>query len=212
MIVPISEKEYEWIGATVSSSPVLASAGTPPRTFLRTRAWQLYLAAGALAAVLYLFVPTLGEKGPFFNLIGISSVVAIAAGVRLHRPTRPLPWYLFAGGMFVFMVGDVFYYTIPHFTHHTVPFPSTGDVFYLSVYPLLIAGVVILIHYRNQAPDRGGLLDALIISTGVALVAWVFLILPYARDPSLTLVRKLVSVAYPLMDVLLLAVAARLAM
>src|SRR2546430_15801546 len=75
---------------------------------LRARAWQLYLAAGALAAMLYLFVPTLGEKGPFFNLIGISSVVAIVAGVRLHRPARTLPWYLFAGGMFVFLVGDVF--------------------------------------------------------------------------------------------------------
>jgi len=165
-----------------------------------------------MAAVLYLTVPTLNEKGPFFNLIGISSVVAIAAGIRLHRPTRPLPWYLFAGGMFVFMVGDVFYYTIPHFTHQTVPFPSTGDVFYLSVYPLLIAGVVLIIRYRNHAPDWGGLLDALIISTGVALVAWVFLILPYARDPTLTVVRKLVSMAYPVMDVLLLAVAARLAM
>src|SRR5437763_837683 len=122
--------------------------------------------------MLYLFVPTLGEKGPFFNLIGISSVVAIVAGVRLHRPARTLPWYLFAGGMFVFLVGDVFYYTIPRFTHQPVPFPSTGDVFYLSVYPLLIAGVVLLIRYRNQGPDRGGLLDALIISTGVALVAW----------------------------------------
>src|SRR5438309_7575044 len=208
MTMPISGPD----GAVVSSSRAPAMAGSPRGTFLRTRAWQLYLAAGGLAVVLYLAVPTLNEKGPFFNLIGMSSVVAIAAGIRLHRPARTLPWYLFAGGMFVFMVGDVFYYTIPHFTHQTVPFPSTGDVFYLSVYPLLIAGVVLIIRYRNHAPDWGGLLDALIISTGVALVAWVFLILPYARDPSLTLVRKLVSMAYPVMDVLLLAVAARLAM
>src|SRR5437879_2470907 len=134
-------------GAIASSSREPAVAGSPPGTFLRTRAWQLYLVAGGVAAVLYLFVPTLGAKGPFFNLIGISSVVAIVAGVRLHRPTRALPWYLFAGGMFVFLVGDIFYYTIPRFTHRPVPFPSTGDVFYLMVYPLLIAGVVLLIHY-----------------------------------------------------------------
>src|SRR2546429_6286058 len=199
-------------GPIVSTSRAPAIAGSPPGTFLRTRAWQLYLAAGGMAAVLYLIVPTLNEKGPFFNLIGISSVVAIVAGVRLHRPARPLPWYLLAGGMFVFLVGDVFSYTIPRFTHQPVPFPSTGDVFYLSVYPLLIAGVALLIRYRNHAPDWGGLLDALIISTGVALVAWVFLILPYARDPTLTVVRKLVSMAYPVMDVLLLVVAARLAL
>src|SRR5437879_11167766 len=167
-------------GHIVSSSHAPSVAGSPPGSFLRARAWQLYLAAGGMAAVLYLTVPTLNEKGPFFNLIGISSVVAIAAGIRLHRPTRPLPWYLFAGGMFVFLVGDVFYYTLPCFTHQPVPVPSTGDVFYLSVYPLLIAGVALLIRYRNHAPDQGGLLDSLIISTGVALVAWVFLILPYA--------------------------------
>jgi hypothetical protein len=57
-----------------------------------------------------------------------------------------------------------------------------------------------------------GLIDALIVSTALGLVAWVFLILPYARDPTLTLGRKLISMAYPLMDVLLLGVAARLAL
>src|SRR5438034_10840527 len=61
-------------GAIVTSSRAPATAGSPPGTFLRTRAWQLYLAAGGMAAVLYLTVPTLNEKGPFFNLIGISSV------------------------------------------------------------------------------------------------------------------------------------------
>ncbi|MGH2720307.1 MAG: ATP-binding protein, partial [Actinomycetota bacterium] len=54
------------------------------------------------------------------------------------------------------------------------------------------------------------LLDALIISTGLGLLAWVFLMVPYTRDASLTGLEKVVSIAYPLMDVLLIAVTVRL--
>ena len=41
-------------------------------------------------------------------------------------------------------------------------------------------------------------------------MAWELLIVPYTRDDTLSLAEKLVSIAYPLGDVLLLAVAARL--
>ena len=46
-------------GHIVSSSHAPSVAGSPPGSFLRARAWQLYLAAGGMAAVLYLTVPTL---------------------------------------------------------------------------------------------------------------------------------------------------------
>jgi PAS domain S-box-containing protein len=177
------------------------------------RAWSVYAAAGGLAAVGYLLLGAGAGKGPYFNLIGLSSLVAILTGIRLHRPRRRLPWYLFAAGMAMFVLGDVFYYTLPQLLHRGAPpFPSTGDIFYLLVYPLLIAGMVLLIRQRNPGTDAVGLIDALIVSTALGLVAWVFLILPYARDPTLTLGRKLISMAYPLMDVLLLGVAARLAL
>jgi PAS domain S-box-containing protein len=166
-----------------------------------------------VAALGYLFVGRGAGKGPYFNLIGLSSALAIVIGVRLHRPRRRLPWYLFAAGMATFVLGDVFYYTLPKLLHRAAPpFPSTGDIFYLLVYPLLIAGVVLLIRQRNPGTDAVGLIDALIVSTALGLVAWVFLILPYARDPTLTLGRKVISMAYPLMDILLLGVAARLAL
>ena len=180
---------------------------------LAASVWEMYAAAGGLAAVLYLVLPSWSGKGPAFSLIGLSSVLAIFAGVRLNRPSRRLPWYLFAGGMSTFVVGDFFYYSLPQLMHHAPPtFPSVGDFFYLLVYPLLVAGVALLIRERNPGRDAVGLIDALIVSAAVALVAWAFLIQPYARDPTLTLGRKAVSIAYPVMDVLLLGVAARLAL
>jgi hypothetical protein len=64
----------------------------------------------------------------------------------------------------------------------------------------------------GRAPDRdaASLIDATIITTGVGMLSWVFLIGPYARLPDLSLSQRLVSIAYPLGDLLLLAVAVRL--
>ncbi|MDQ3304077.1 MAG: GGDEF domain-containing protein, partial [Actinomycetota bacterium] len=52
--------------------------------------------------------------------------------------------------------------------------------------------------------------DAAIISTGAGVLSWVFLMQPYAEDLTLPLLERVISLSYPLMDLLLLAVAARL--
>jgi hypothetical protein len=68
-----------------------------------------------------------------------------------------------------------------------------------------------LIRGRISGRDRAGLIDAAIIATGLGLLSWTFLMKPIAADPSLSLPERLISLAYPLADVLLLAMAARLA-
>ena len=50
------------------------------------------------------------------------------------------------------------------------------------------------------------------MTVGLALPSWVWLIAPYIHDHSLSTPGRLVSVAYPLADVLLLAVPVRLAL
>jgi signal transduction histidine kinase len=64
-------------------------------------------------------------------------------------------------------------------------------------------GLVGLIGWSKRG--RGSFIDACIISTSAGLVAWVFLMAPYATDLSLTVAERLVSVAYPMGDLLLLA-------
>ena len=174
------------------------------------RAWQLYILLGAALTLAYYFAPGLKGNGVLFNLIGISSAVAILVGIRLHKPSCKLAWNLFALGQLLFVSGDAFYYGYQALSETDVPFPSVGDFFYLSVYPALIAGLLVLIHRRNPDGDRPSLIDALIVTTGVGLLAWVFLMAPYAHDASLPLIQKMVLIAYPAMDVCLLAVAIRL--
>jgi diguanylate cyclase (GGDEF)-like protein/PAS domain S-box-containing protein len=174
-------------------------------------AWRIYLAIGAALILVYYVAPfPLKGNGLLFNAIGLSSAAAMIIGARLHRPHTPLAWYLFAAGHLLFVTGDAFYYTYPILFRSEIPFPSFGDLFYLSVYPALIAGLLLIIRRRNPGGDRASLIDALIITTGLALLAWVFLMEPYAQDPTLSGFEKLVSIAYPMMDVLLLAVAIRL--
>ena len=139
-------------------------------------------------------------------------MVAIAVGVRLHRPEARLAWAWVAIGFVLFWLGDVYTYTYPIVLHREVPFPSLGDAAYLAVYPALIAGVLILQRRRSRRTDRGSAIDAAILTVGLALPSWVWLIAPYVHDHSLSTAGRLVSVAYPLADVLLLAVAVRLAL
>ena len=91
-----------------------------------------------------------------------------------------------------------------------MPFPSLGDAAYVLVYPALMVGLLILVRRRNPEKDRAGAIDSLIITLGLALVSWIALIQPSLHDDELSLVAKLVSIAYPVGDILLLAAAIRL--
>jgi diguanylate cyclase (GGDEF)-like protein/PAS domain S-box-containing protein len=117
---------------------------------------------------------------------------------------------LFALGQFLFFAGDLYTYSYPKLFGADVPFPSVGDVIYLSVYPALMAGLIVLVRRRTPHGDRGGVIDALILTTGVALVSWVYLIVPYGNVAGLSLAAKGFSIAYPMGDLLLLGAAIRL--
>ena len=182
-----------------------------PAGSLAGRAWIAYLALAVAASSVYLFVPGLRGNGPLLNLISASSFIAILVGIRIHRPAAAWPWRWFAIGQALFFLGDVYTYSYPLVSHHEVPFPSVGDVLYLLVYPALMTGVLLTVRRRNPQGDRAGVIDVLIITLGIALLSWIFLMAPYVHDATLSPLAKAVSIAYPLGDVLLLAAALRLA-
>ena len=150
------------------------------------------------------------NAGPVFNLIGFSGVVAVVAGVRMHRPAAPFAWYLIALGLALFVSGDVIAYNYKALLGTALPFPSIADPVYLAVYPVTVAGLLLLIRRRNPGRDWASLIDATIVTIGLALLSWVFLMAPYAHNHTLHLGTKLVSIAYPLGDILILGVAVRM--
>jgi diguanylate cyclase (GGDEF)-like protein/PAS domain S-box-containing protein len=142
--------------------------------------------------------------------IGLSGAAAVLAGVRLHRPSRRLPWLLLSAVLVSFTAGDTLYNVLTEYLGRQNPFPSVADGFYLAVYPMLACALLIFIRGRSGAGNRAALLDALVPTAGLGLLAWVFLIAPYVRDGDLTLAERLTSVAYPLGDILALAMLLRL--
>ena len=151
-----------------------------------------------------------GLRAETWGLIGLSGVAAIVAGVIINRPSRKAPWLLLAAGAgelrraarsaswWLRLIGT------------QLPFPSFADVLYLLTYPLYAAGLLIFIRWRTPDRDRRSLIDALTLTAGLALLSWIYLILPYVHNPALSWLQKSVAIAYPLGDVLVLAMLARL--
>jgi diguanylate cyclase (GGDEF)-like protein/PAS domain S-box-containing protein len=180
------------------------------------RAWLAYLAGGGLLAAGYFFLPALtplptaAAKVVVYTLVGLSAVAAILVGVRRHRPASPLVWYLLAAGRLCYVVADVLFFTLQHVLHVN-RVPTVADAFYLGSYPLVVAGLLLVIRRRSPGGDRAGLIDALIVAVGAAVVSWDFLIAPFVGNPDLDLAGQVTSAAYPVVDLAVAAVAARLA-
>ncbi|WP_310530305.1 ATP-binding protein [Nocardioides sp.] len=183
---------------------VVARAPSGSEESLSGRPSLIYLIAGSIAIVCYLVVPPLAGSAWLFKLVGLSVAVAIVLGVAWYRPRPILPWVLFLVAQVLFVGGDYVYYTFDP------SFPSVGDGFYIAYYPVQAAGLLLLIRSRTSESDWASALDALIITVGFGLLSWVFLIQPYTHLRDETLLSRVVSMSYPTMDVLLLAVTARL--
>jgi len=144
-----------------------------------------------------------------WGLISLSGVAAIVTGLVVNRPARKAPWILLAAALSCFAAGQLSF-LISAQLQVALPFPSFADVLYLSCYPLYAAGLLIFIKWRSPSGDLRSLIDALTLTAGLGLLSWTFLIRPHFTDPTLTGLQKVVAIAYPLGDVLMLALLARL--
>jgi len=145
----------------------------------------------------------------WYDTIGLSAVAAVVIGVRGNRPRTRVTWWWLAAGQLLFVVGDLLF-DLHERVWHTDAFPLTADGFYLAGCLPLAAGLMMLIRARSPGRDRASLIDAAIIATGLGLLSWVFLMKPAATDGTLTMVGRIIAIAYPAADVLLLALVARL--
>ena len=144
-----------------------------------------------------------------WGLISVSGVIAIVAGTFLNHPARKTPWLVLAAAQASFAAGQLSF-LIAARLKIVLPFPSFADALYLLTFPLYAVGLLIFIYWRSPDKDRRSLIDALTLTAGLALLSWTFLIRPYVHNAGLSDLQKAVAIAYPLGDVLTLALLARL--
>jgi signal transduction histidine kinase/CheY-like chemotaxis protein len=180
---------------------------TPPA--LRPPPLLLYAAVQALpVAGLWIF-PVFSWPGTLCEVAaGWLAALFALAGTRRHRPAALTAWYLFAAAVFLNASGLlVLRAFVTGFTSYG---PSVADLLFLSMFPCLIGGLALLIRRGHHGEARTALLDTASITTGLALLSWVFIIRPQAADATLPVWTRVALTAYPVGDLVVLALMVRL--
>lgn len=204
-------REQEHIGIPIptdgSAQEARTLAASPVSIVLHRSTWLVYLLLGGLAVLVYYFVHSGLGQALIYDGLNLTSVLAILMGLRLQRPRWRVPWVLIAAGSVMSLAGNITW-DIFELVLHQAPFPSVADVFYLAQYPLLAAGLLLLVRSRTGGGDRAALLDSLIVTSGAAALMWVLLVVPATRDTGG--LEQVFAGAYPLMDVVVVGVMVRL--
>ena len=86
------------------------------------------------------------------------------------------------------------------------PLPSIADIGYLSVYPFLLLGILLLPARPIPVASRTRIaLDGLMTMTAAVTFSWYFILGPVMQQGTETTLSKAVSSAYPLADIVLIA-------
>ena len=167
--------------------------------FLRRNLWKAQLAFTVALGGTYFLARNTTVGPAVYNLASLSACVAFVVGPILHR-CRAIQWWLFAGAMGLFAIADGIWeaYIL---TAGEAPYPSIGDAFYLTAYPLFFVGVLILV--RGSRPRKGDVLDGLMVATAAAFLIWTLVVEPIANQAGAPLLARTVTAAYPAMEILL---------
>ncbi|AGZ45219.1 putative bifunctional diguanylate cyclase/phosphodiesterase [Actinoplanes friuliensis] len=148
---------------------------------------------------------------PVRLLAGLSAVLVIGTGIRRQRPDHRGPWHVLSAAVVLSVAGTAVFTAGPAAERAVSHLHAIGTGILLVVYLLLATVLFWFVRLRTGGRrDRGGLLDALTLTSAVALLAWTFVIGPHLRDTDLTTIERWISVAFTVGDLLCLALLTRL--
>lgn len=113
---------------------------------------------------------------------------------------------LLAVGVLLFAIGDLIWAYEEIFLNRTTPFPSPADFFYLGAFPVVMAGIMLTPVDRQKASSRARIaLDGALMTLIATAFSWFFVIGPTIESGGKSLFHTLLSAAYPLCDLLIVA-------
>ena len=175
---------------------------------------RLALVAGALALALHLLHGQLGVGGHgldtfveqwLYDAVVLLSGLACLLRARVLRLERTA-WLLLGAGLVADAAGEV-YYSIAFGSSGTPPIPSVADAFYLVYYPLIYAGLVLLVRGRLRHFSPAIWLDgAITAATTTAILAAVVYGPIFAGATHGNIAAVATNLAYPVGDLILIGV------
>ncbi len=168
----------------------------------------------------YLIISAASFAGYFALGQGLASVcyltmsaaafLAVPIGLRLFKPRDPKPWLILAAGQAAFLIADAIWYAYDYLDPNGASYPSLADGFYLLGYPLLAAGLLLFIRARQPRYRMTAAIDAILIGLAAVLLLWLGIIDGVIHDETIPLLERVVTIAYPTGDALIVAAAAYL--
>ena len=129
------------------------------------------------------------------------AVLALWRGIAVRA--ERLSWLLIGAGMASWFGGDLWW--IEHADDGVVPIPSLGDALYLGMYVPLSVAIVLLTRSRVGRVSRLLALDGLIAALAIAALSAAFVLEPVLDSASGSTAALAVTVAYPVCDIVLVA-------
>jgi diguanylate cyclase (GGDEF)-like protein len=135
-----------------------------------------------------------------------SLVYLLVAGLitwrALRVSPRRLPFLLLAGGVAMYLAGNVVWSLWIADRPHP-PIPSIADAMWLSLYPLAAAPLIAHLTARYSRPPLGVVLDGLLAGAGLTAVGAALSLSPVLHGLSHSVLANATELAYPAGDLLL---------
>jgi diguanylate cyclase (GGDEF)-like protein len=143
---------------------------------------------------------------PFYNLFACIALFYAARASRVHSRRMFLAWMVLAFAQFSYTLGDITW-SILETGLGLNPFPSIADGFYILYYPVFLAGILVLPMRRLSRLNWTKVaLDMSIVMLAAVLAVWNYLLGPlYASEPFSAGFTEIITIAYPVGDLVLLA-------
>jgi diguanylate cyclase (GGDEF)-like protein len=142
-------------------------------------------------------------NGPVYAAVIVSA--GIACLLRAHGAGRERgAWLALAAAVLCWGASEV-YWTAVLANDPSPPYPSPADIGYLAFYPLAATGVLLLVRARARELDWRLWMDGLIAALGTAALGAALIFEFVASRTSGSAVEVATTLAYPIGDILMLA-------
>jgi two-component system cell cycle response regulator len=142
-------------------------------------------------------------NGPLYDAVVVSA--GLACLLKAHGAGRERgAWLALAAAVLCWGASEI-YWTAVLVNDPSPPYPSPADVGYLAFYPLAAYGVVLLVRARARELDWRLWMDGLIAALGTAALGAALIFEFVADRTSGTTLQVVTTLAYPIGDILMLA-------
>ena len=151
----------------IARPPAPATHEAASSVSVKSWLWKAYLAIGLALTAGYFALPTRDLQNLTYQVPEMLGVLAMFAGILIHRPKDPRPWILITLGLALTTAGD-WTWVILSMGYGIEPFPSVADALWLSFYPLAFVALILMLRQHTAKFSLSLWLDGAVGALAVA--------------------------------------------